>query len=516
VLDATLGSSLEKQALADAAHVRSAMRAIPLSPLEAEQCALAGIVPIDDYRDALARAGRSADAIDALELLLRKKIDDKTALDEHRKAAADAKAAAAKAKADAAAAHAATVKEAAQRKALGSLNTLERAVIHGLIPIDRLEALLALEFPADTVAIYVADVQQRRAAYVAQQQKAQAAAKTAVQRRLPIGSVRAAFLDGILGEGDVRAQLEAFNLGAGDIEVLVATWKQELEAKQAAAKLRADAQARAASKRLSLADAETLAVAGHWSLADFNAYAATLGYDDGEQAHLDLIVNDRIAKMKAAAGVKASATAAGKARGLSLGQYQRAVVLGDKTLGDFGAWLTDNAYTADAITVLVAETQTMIDAANAARARRTSAASDADGRPVSLGEVTRAARLGLLSPAEYQAQLVARGFTPEAIALELQLLSYEIAHTKQPAPAAGSATAAIGASGESALAFANKRHVAIDGELEGRGASLAQIEEAVKENQMTLDAFQTWLENNGYGAADAELLRALLATKLAG
>lgn len=514
MLDATLTSTLEQGMLHDAAVAKRALHVIPLSPAEAEAAVLANISPMSDYTDALTRAGRSPDAITVLELLLRVKMDKTTAVAAHQKAAADAKAAAAAAKAATTATHVALVQEAAQRKALGSLNTLERAVIHGLIPIDRLEQLLSLEFPSDTVAIYVADVQQRATAYAAAQAKATNAAKKVTSKALSLGALRSAFLDGILTEDQIRPQLEGTGLADDEIDVLFGTWQQALDAKTAAAKLHTEAAARAQAKHLSIADAETLTVSGHWSIADFNAYLATLGFNDGDAAHLDLIVQDRIDKQKAAAGVKSSTTATNKAKGLSLGQMQKAVVLGDTSLADFQAWLVQQNFTADAISVLVAETQTAIDAANSARARRSTAATDADGRPSSLAEVSRAARLGLITPADYQAALEARGFTPDAIALELQLLSYEIAHAKQPAPAAGSATAAIASSGTSPLTFANKRHVAIDGELAGKGLSLADAENAVKNSELTYDAFQQWLLNQGYETSDAELLRALLGIKL--
>jgi hypothetical protein len=514
LLAATLSSDQEKAALTDAADAKRQLRMTDLTPAEAEAAVLAGISPISDYTDALTRAGRSPDAITVLEFLLRKKQDDKLTLDQHKAAQQAARDAAAQAKAAATAAHAAVVQEAAQRKALGSLSTLERAVIHGLIPIDRLTALLDLEFPPDTVAIYVADVQQRAQAYAAAQAKAAAAAKSPAAKRLPIGSLRAAFLDGILSAGDVSTQLAAGGMSADDVNVIIQTWQAALEQKQAAEKLRADAQQRAATKHLSLAEAETLTIAGHWAMSDFNAFLEGLGYNAGDAAHLDQLVQDRITKNAAAAQVKAGAAAANKAKGLSLGQAQRAVVLGEMTTADFQQFLVTEGYTADAISVLMAETQTLIDTANAARARRTTTPTAVDGRPPALAEVTRAARLGLLTPADYQQQLEARGYTPDGVALELQLLSYEIAHAKQPAPAAGSATAAVSGSGDVPIVYANKRHVAVDGVLEGKGISLADAENAVKNGAMTYDAFQQWLVNQGMEASDAELLRALLGIKL--
>jgi hypothetical protein len=56
--------------------------------------------------------------------------------------------------------------------------------------------------------------------------------------------------------------------------------------------------------------------------------------------------------------------------------------------------------------------------------------------------------------------------------------------------------------------------VQIDGELAARSLSLAEVEKAVTDGMQTLDQYETWLKNNGYGAADAGLLRALLEAKL--
>lgn len=513
---AVITNADEAKALRDAADAERELRVVPLSPAEAEACVLANILPIGAYTDALIRAGRSPDAVDALELLLRYKIDKQRTIEQLRAEQQAARDAAAKAKAAAVALHQQTVQDAAQKKALGALATLDRAYVHGLIPIDRVTELLALDYPPDTVAIYVADLEQRHAAYVKQQQAAAAATKRAKGKGLSVGALRTAYLNAILTADQVRQALSDGGLEAGDVEVLVATWQREAGLKAAAEKVRADALTRSRQKRLSLAEAEILTVNGHWTIDAFNSYVAALGYDAGDVAHLDTIVQDRIAKLKAAAGVRRATSAASPAKGLTLGQIQRAVVLGDRSLTDLQSWLVSEGFTPEAVSVLVAETQEAVNAADAARARRAAPATAEDGRPIPVSDVTRAARLGLLSPGDYQAALARRGFSPDAIALELQLLAAEIAQAKRPAPAAGSATAAIVASGASPIKFAELRHVTIDGELAGRGLSLAEVESAVKGGELTIDAYQAWLERNGYGPADAELLRALLAAKLGG
>jgi hypothetical protein len=73
--DAAMLSTQQNAQLRELAHARRALRATPLSPAEAEACVKAGILSVVDYRDALRQAGRSPDAIDALELLLRYELD---------------------------------------------------------------------------------------------------------------------------------------------------------------------------------------------------------------------------------------------------------------------------------------------------------------------------------------------------------------------------------------------------------------------------------------------------------
>ena len=187
------------------------------------------------------------------------------------------------------------------------------------------------------------------------------------------------------------------------------TWQDALDAKTTAAKLRADAQQRAATKHVSIADAETLTVAGHWTIDQFNTFLESprlrrrrSGVPRSARAGSHHEANGRGDGDKEHRGVEPRERAHARAG-------SSAVVLGVEPLTTLQAWLVSAGYTADAITALVAETQTMIDTADAARARRTSTPTAADGRPPALAEVTRAARLGLVTPADYQAALEARG-----------------------------------------------------------------------------------------------------------
>lgn len=557
----THGTTIDEQhgaQLRELASAKRALRAKGLSPAEAEACVLAGIVPMTDYRAALDRAGYSPDAGDALELLLRWKQDKVTTTAQHKAQLAADQAAAAKAKADAAAAHATTIEATRALKRQGSITTLSHAVVIGLIPITRLEQVLDAEFNPDTVAIYVGDVEAKRAAYVAQQAKAAGATKTAANKGLSVGALSTAVLDGVLTLPQFSAQLTQHGLDPADVQILAATLAVKQADHAAAVQLRQAAQHKAAAKHVDLARAEALVRAGHWTMNQYDQLLLTLGYDDADRASLAQLLQDKIAAAATAAKTRTTLAGVNPAKGLTLAQFRRAVILGTKTIDEWQTFLVNEGYTSDAIATLSAELATDASTAAVARARRAATGSVLDTHALPLSDVARAARLGIITPAAYQAELTARGYSADDIALELGLLTTEIASAAATRTAAPSTAAAAGPKGLSlgdlaklvkggeaaigeyqaralalgysgadaaaltqllqdelnTLAIASRRHVQIDGELAARSLSGAEVEAAVKAGNQTIDDYTAWLTNNGYGATDAALLRALLQAKL--
>jgi hypothetical protein len=506
----------ERNLVAELADLRLATNVRHLSPAEARECVLAGILAVTDYETALRQAGYDAFAVDALELLLRQQLDAKRTADEHRQQLAADRAAAAAAKVKAAAEKKAEIDAARVLKQRGSIAALEQAYIRGLIPIERLAEVLTPDFDADTVKIYLADVEDRRHAYIAQQQHAADAAKRAANRGLTVGELQQALAEGVLTVDEIRPQLVARGLSEADVSVLLHTMQDAAAAKQHAAALRAKAQQNAQTKTLSLSQAEALVKGGHWTMAQFDVFLRTLGYNAADVAALHGLLADTVAKQRAAAAIVAGATAAGGAAGLTLAQVRRGVVLGAVTIEDFQQYLVSQRYSAAAIAILVADAQDAANTARAAQARRDAATPASDGRGVSLSTLTRAAQLGIVSTADYATALQGLGYSDADIALELDLLAAEIASAKTPAPAAGSAEAALASGTTTPAAGAQLKHVQVDGELAARGLSLATVEKSVKAGDTTIESYTNWLEANGYGHGDAEILTALLAAQLAG
>jgi hypothetical protein len=181
-----------------------------------------------------------------------------------------------------------------------------------------------------------------------------------------------------------------------------------------------------------------------------------------------------------------------------------------------------------------------------------------DAREAPIGDVARAARLGLIPIQVYLDRLTRDGWTAEAVALETDLLVTEIAQTqaardkrdaldaaatdrglsldqtaravmghKAPIEAYTAAARLAGYSDDAAATLtallgdelaaadaAAARRTAIAGELTARSLSLAQLEAGVLAGERSLDAYEATVRSYGYAEDDAALLAGLVARKL--
>ena len=529
-----------------------------LSPSQAETLVKAHVLPIAAYREALRLDGYDEEAVLALELYLETQLNADADVAALRKQKADELAAEQKTKADAAAAKQKAVDEARALARRGSLADLRRAVVTGLIPTSRYAEVLTPQYDADTVATLVALVEQDRAAYVAQQQKAADAAKRATLRHIDVGALQTAYYENVLTADQVRASLTAQAFAPEDIDVLVATMQARKSDLDAAKAKRDDAAAKAKTKSIDLGRFEALVLAGHRSIADYMALLASLDYDEASQAAMADLLQLRVADDQKAREQRAAVAAKSAAQGLTLEQLRRGVILGAATVDDFQRYLVANKFTSDAQVVLLAELRDDVTQADAARAKRTAAEAATVETRAPLSTVARAARLGLVSPDVYQQRLVDAKYTADDIAIEMDLLAVEIADTQAARAKAAAAEAAatdrglsleqlakavkvgaatvadyqaraaeLGYAADAVAALvavlsdevqaakdAQARHDAIDGQLKARNLSLSELDDAVKNGLMTMDAYAARLAALGYAADDVDLLVALLALKL--
>jgi hypothetical protein len=551
-------SPQEKAQYVELAHARRLLAEKPLTPAEVERAVKAKILAYADYRAALRRDGRSEDAIDVLDLLLRDEIDKQKDAEQHRADQAAEKAAAAKVRADAAAAKKAQLDAQRALERRGNRATLERAAIRGLIPLDRVAEIYAATVDADTAGIYMALLEDDRQQYLDQQQARDEAKKRGAVRGVDVGSLDQAVTRGVLTIGEYTGRLRELGFSADDAALLAATLQAKLDDVAAAKQARDEAIAAGKVKHVSVQTIEMLVRRGHRTMADYDRTLQELGFDDGARAAMEDLLQDRIDEDAQARAAREAAAGKKDARGLTLEQLRRAVLLNLKTLDDYQRYLVDQNYTADAQIVLVDELRADVAEAEAARQRRADAESRRGQLEAPIADVARAARLGLIPVQVYADRLAHAGYGADAIDLELDLLVQEmadIAEARRARDEANTATAAAPlplaqveravkagistladymAAARSAgfsdaavdvlsrllqqeleaAAAASARRDAIAAAAAERSLSLAQLEAAVRAGLLTLDDYAARIRGLGYGEEDAALLVTLLGRQL--
>jgi len=493
LLQTFIGNERQRALYEELGELRRRLFIKHLSATQAEQAVKAGILAYRDYREALVREGYDDQAITVLELQLRYEIDKQTSIDKHRQELF-AERAAEKAQRDAAAA--ARKAEVERDRALrrrGSLSDLERAAVRGLIPFARVEEVLAAEYDPDTVEILVGLMEQDRQTYLAQQAAAEQARARGARREVDVGTLEQAVYDNLLTIEAFEQRLGMLRFDPADAALLadvVAARKRDLDAAKAK---RDDAERAARNKSIDLGRFERLVRLGARSFDDYDALLESLGYDEAARAAMRELLEIEVANDRAADEARAAAEAKLRAKGLSFDQFRRAVILGLKTVDQFNTFLVNQGFTADAIETLVAEVEEA--AADAESARRKRAAGETAGREpaLSLPTVARAARLGILDPADYQARLVAAGYSADEVAIEMELLAVEIADTQA----------------------ARARRDLLEADTGERGLSLREVEQAVKAGLASFEDYRARALTLNYNPDDVELLVALLEDELA-
>jgi hypothetical protein len=558
LLSAYIENAAERALVLEIADVRRALAVKHLSPTQAAACVRTGILGFADYRTACERDGYDDEAIDALDLLLRHDVDEAQDIAAARAAQAAERAAAQLAKQQLAARRLADIEAERALQRRGSISDLRAAAVRGLIAIPRLEEVLAAEYDADTVQIIVDLVNDDRQRYLAQQQAAEDARKRAAARSIDVGTLEQAVLDGVLTMSEFARRLTDLQFTPADATLLTQVLQARKDALDAAAAKRAAAEQQAAIKHIDLTRFESLVRRGHRTLEDYDALLSSLGYDDASRAAMQELLQLKVNDDRAAEQLRAAAAAQSTATGPTLEQMRRAVILGVRTQDQFDTYLTANGYTADAHAILVAELQSDVAEADAARQRR-EAADQARREPVlPLATVERAARLGLVTPDVYLERLRADGYDEDDVAIASDLLLTEIADVQdkrqqrdQAAPAAkdggltlaqveadvmaGTASIedyraraiALGLVADDAAALTDllAAEVSAYGDAEllradadtdsaGKGLSLAQLEGAVRAGVKTLDEYRSDVMDLGYAPDAAALLAAVLAHQL--
>jgi hypothetical protein len=491
-LEAHILQPTQRALLTEEAELKRELNRKWLTGSEAAAAVKAGILAFPDYRSVLAREGYTDEDILTKELLLRYELNAKADLEAARAEVLAERAAAQTARAQAAAAKAAAVEQQRALARLGSLADLKRAVVLGLIPIARYADVLTPQYDAETVQVLVDLVEADRQTYLTQQQAKADALKRAAVKAINVGQLEAAVYAHVLSPDELAARLTQLGMPAADVAVIHATVSATLADRTAAANARAAAALKAKTKGLDLARFEQLVRRGVRTLAEYDALLASLGYDDGARAGIEQLLTLKIADDQKAAQLRADKAAADPAKALSLDQARRAVLLGLQSTDWFQTYLVNQDYGVDDQAVLVAELEDDVTTADAARAKRAQAAAAKEAQTPPLSTVARAAKLGLVSVDTYQQRLEAAGYTPDDVAIELDLLTTEMA----------------------SVAAAQALKDAAAAKKTSRGLTLADVERAVKAGTAPIEAYRSAAVELGYDAAAVDTLVTTLTAQV--
>jgi hypothetical protein len=485
-----------------------------LSPSDTRRLVEKGVLSVIDYRRSLEFEGYERSAIDALELEIRQDLATDRSLEEHKAEQAAAKDAAAQA---AAAERAAREAEIAARNALPALSEYRRAYVRGLISRDRFAAAIARQKVAITgedLDLLLADADADRAERLEQIERRAAADAQKPDPSLPLADFEASVLRGILDVDQYARELARRGFDAQESAIAVALLRDRVEAQREAEDARAAAAARAELAGVSLTGFERAVRLGVRTVDQYAAFLDQVGTPEvGKALAIDLL-RAQLADDDRARAERQARDAAAAAKGISLAQRRRAVLAGVRPREYYEAALRDAGWPADDQRVELALVDAEISDAAAARAKRdqvaaaheqarvareaeAAAKAAAAGEPppaprLSLAQLERAVKLGLLSPDVLREELYATGYAAEDVEIVVGLVVAGIPDARAAAT----------------------REAAIAADLATKQVSLADLQRAVLTGLRTVDQYSAELRARGYGDDDVDLLAQLLVDRL--
>jgi hypothetical protein len=328
-------------------------------------------------------------------------------------------------------------------------------------------------------------------------EEAATARRTEVVKELAVQNVSLAQFEravraGIRTLDDYRALLAAQRYAAADQELLVGLLASELDQKRADAARHEELARQAAVKRVNLSDVETAVKRGVLTLDDYNATLLELGYADEDRALLYNLLVTELGQAREAAELKAAAKDQLAARRVSLADLETAVRRGLRSIDDYAYALEQAGFASEDVELLAQLLQEQLDDDTHARESKEAAAARAAARGLSLADLERAVRAGVVSMDSYRQQLAGAGFTLDAVDTLVSLVQLDI----------------------DTDAAAVKARAAADELAAIKRISLADLERAVKLGVVPIRAYTDGLKRAGVPADDAEILRLSLLAEM--
>lgn len=517
-----------------------------------------GIWDLDRFRAWALLEGYTDDDERDLELLtfgkIKDKSDAKAAKAAHAKEVAASKAA--KVISDQAKAAAAVAALPAHGVAIAKYETL---VLDGIRTIDQYRAFLhAKGLTPDNQDAFVTllNTKLQKASTTSAGKAANSA--TAAEKNLNLAQLDKAVRAGVLSIDEYKARLEQIGFPDTDVQILVDVASNDLATAATKTTTKAGAVATGTAKGISIAQEERAVRLGLKTISDYQAFLSAHGYADEDATLLSAELQKQLDADQAALKTRAGAVVAAQAKGLSLTQLEQAVRAGVNTIDQYQAALASLGYSSDAQASLVSllELQMQTDQQNLAA--QGTAAGLLGARGVSLSDLQRAVKLGVVPVSVYSDALTRAGVSADDSQLLTLTLTAQVSASKKAAKPTPQVNAALKAAGLSAATLHNDvlsgkltldqyqatllgasvdpasvaalvgvvtdelaNQQAVGDKLAlaekaatAKGLSLSQFTQAVLAGVKTLDDYATFVSSLGFDDADVDTLAATLAAKL--
>lgn len=486
-------SDPEKQILLLLGQLRQQLNTSTFSISQAQDLVLKGLWTLDQFRNLAYSLGWSESDETDLELLLLGKLKDQAD-------AAAAKAATNKAKAEAAAAKALVAKQKAADAAIAALgkgvsvSKYEALVKDGIKTVADYSAfLLSKGIASPNVTALTTELQNGLNAAAAATGTKAAAAATTKAKNLNLAQLEAATMAGLFTLDEYLRRVEASGVSEADAAILGQLLQDKIDTAATRATATADAKAQAAVKHVNLGQAETAVRLGLATLQQYGAFLTAAGYAADDAGLLVAELQTQLAADKAARATKGAIAADLATKGLSLSDLEKAVRAGISTVADYTAALAAAGYTADAQDTLVSLLQLQMQQDQSTLAAKGTAGALLDQRGVSLANLERAVKLGVVPISTYSAALVRAGVNAD----DANILTLTLTASVKAEKAAQSTGKSVG-----------KQLTAV-------GLNLAALEKAVLAGKLTMPQFSAQLAGAGVSAADGAAVTGLLQDQLA-
>lgn len=474
------------------AGLRRELRFKQLTAGEVEQAVKRGILTLDEYRAYLLEAPYTLRDAQVLELLLLTEIRTEAEASEARKQLAKIQAEARRQREAELARRREEAARLAEFRGL-SLSNIEKLVRAGIRTLEDYRAFLAA---LDFAPAVIEDLTELLAGELERAEEERALREElrlqAEARQVGLAAIERGVLTGVLTIDDYQQALIDRGVTQENRELLVRLLQADIVRAEEEAARRGQVEADLRLRGISLADMERAVRAGIRTLDSYKAFLGSQGFDADAQDILARLLEREIAADEAARKAREEAARRLVVRGISLDDLERAVRAGIRTIADYRAELTRQGFTLEAQDTLtrllelqIAQDQAILKAREDARRRLAE-------RDLSLDDLERAVKLGIVSIDIYRAALAREGFDAEESGVLVALLLAGVAE----------------------IAAARKRREEAEAALKARRVSLADMESAVRAGVRSIAEYGALLQVEGFTPEAQQTLIALLQVTL--